>query len=347
MKKFLRNLQVICTTMFMTTILAVNASAAIPEENILLDIDDDGFVSYEEETYTWQEGWNMGTTTGKVNCVKEGTKVRFSLTKPTAGNAVLDSAIYKLDGNMITHVSDGAGAIIQRGLSADTPVEINFSKDELNSTVYFWDSDGNGIEENSQFSTSYLYVFTVRDWDDENTNQTIPSYVIRIDGESTTSEPVTPEPVASEPVASEPVTSEPTVPEIVAPQTSVGDKFIAVPNTVSLSLTENTTNMRAYSINNTDYFSLRDIASLLNGTEQQFDIQYDKTTKTVALTTQKPYALANTDYTNNSNMTQREVTSTTVILNVDGQNISSVAYNIDGTNYFSIADLNKFIPIAD
>ncbi len=103
--------------------------------------------------------------------------------------------------------------------------------------------------------------------------------------------------------------------------------------------------MRAYSIDNTNYFSLRDIASLLNDTEKQFDIQYDKATKTVTVTTQKPYALANTDYTNNNTMSQKEVTSTAITINVDGQNIALVSYNVNNINYFSINDLAKALNI--
>ena len=103
--------------------------------------------------------------------------------------------------------------------------------------------------------------------------------------------------------------------------------------------------MRAYSIDNTNYFSLRDIASLLNGTEKQFDIQYDKATKTVTVTTQKPYALANTDYTNSNNMSQKEVTSTAITINVDGQNVALVSYNVNNINYFSINDLAKALNI--
>ena len=78
MKKFLKHLHITCATMLMATVFAVNANAAIKEENILLEIDDDGFVSYEEETYNWHEGWGIDDATiiGKVNCIKEGTKVK-------------------------------------------------------------------------------------------------------------------------------------------------------------------------------------------------------------------------------------------------------------------------------
>lgn len=38
MKKFLKHLHIVCATMLMTTVFAVNASAAIKEENILLKL---------------------------------------------------------------------------------------------------------------------------------------------------------------------------------------------------------------------------------------------------------------------------------------------------------------------
>ena len=338
MKKFLKHLHITCATMLMATVFAVNANAAIKEENILLEIDDDGFVSYEEETYNWHEGWGIDDATiiGKVNCIKEGTKVRFSLTADEENtNPVLNSVICKLDGNTITHVSD-AGEIVQTSLSADTEVEIDFSKSNFDTNTYFGNYNGDYIEENA-LGTNFLYVFTVSDWNDEDENQVAPEYIIRIQGDSSDAETEAPAPEETIPEA-------PT-PETTAPQTPVGNKATATPNTVAISIADKTADMRAYSIDNTNYFSLRDIASLLNDTEKQFDIQYDKATKTVILTTQKPYALANTDYTNSNNMSQKEVTSTAITINVDGQNVALVSYNINNINYFSINDLAKALNI--
>ena len=346
MKKFLKHLHITCATMLMATVFAVNANAAIKEENILLEIDDDGFVSYEEETYNWHEGWGIDDATiiGKVNCIKEGTKVRFSLTADEENtNPVLNSVICKLDGNTITHVSD-AGEIVQTSLSADTEVEIDFSKSNFDTNTYFGNYNG------------------VSDWNDEDENQVAPEYIIRIQGDSSDAETEAPAPEETIPEAPTPETTAPettapeaptpettvpeeTAPETTAPQTPVGNKATATPNTVAISIADKTADMRAYSIDNTNYFSLRDIASLLNDTEKQFDIQYDKATKTVILTTQKPYALANTDYTNSNNMSQKEVTSTAITINVDGQNVALVSYNINNINYFSINDLAKALNI--
>lgn len=358
MKKFLKHLHITCATMLMATVFAVNANAAIKEENILLEIDDDGFVSYEEETYNWHEGWGIDDATiiGKVNCIKEGTKVRFSLTADEENtNPVLNSVICKLDGNTITHVSD-AGEIVQTSLSADTEVEIDFSKSNFDTNTYFGNYNGDYIEENA-LGTNFLYVFTVSDWNDEDENQVAPEYIIRIQGDSSDAETEAPAPEETIPEAPTPETTAPeaptpettvpeeTAPETTAPQTPVGNKATATPNTVAISIADKTADMRAYSIENTNYFSLRDIASLLNDTEKQFDIQYDKATKTVILTTQKPYALANTNYTNSNNMSQKEVTSTAITINVDGQNVALVSYNINNINYFSINDLAKALNI--
>ena len=348
MKKFLKHLHITCATMLMATVFAVNANAAIKEENILLEIDDDGFVSYEEETYNWHEGWGIDDATiiGKVNCIKEGTKVRFSLTADEENtNPVLNSVICKLDGNTITHVSD-AGEIVQTSLSADTEVEIDFSKSNFDTNTYFGNYNGDYIEENA-LGTNFLYVFTVSDWNDEDENQVAPEYIIRIQGDSSDAETEAPAPEETIPEVPTPETTAPetTAPETTAPQTPVGNKATATPNTVAISIADKTADMRAYSIDNTNYFSLRDIASLLNDTEKQFDIQYDKATKTVILTTQKPYALANTNYTNSNNMSQKEVTSTAITINVDGQNVALVSYNINNINYFSINDLAKALNI--
>ena len=230
MKKFLKHLHITCATMLMATVFAVNANAAIKEENILLEIDDDGFVSYEEETYNWHEGWGIDDATiiGKVNCIKEGTKVRFSLTADEENtNPVLNSVICKLDGNTITHVSD-AGEIVQTSLSADTEVEIDFSKSNFDTNTYFGNYNGDYIEENA-LGTNFLYVFTVSDWNDEDENQVAPEYIIRIQGDSSDAETEAPAPEETIPEAPTPETTAPETtapeaptPETTAPQTPVG-----------------------------------------------------------------------------------------------------------------------------
>ena len=44
-------------------------------------------------------------------------------------------------------------------------------------------------------------------------------------------------------------------------------------------------------------------------------------------------------------MSQKEVTSTAITINVDGQNIALVSYNVNNINYFSINDLAKALNI--
>ena len=71
----------------------------------------------------------------------------------------------------------------------------------------------------------------------------------------------------------------PTVPATVA----------ATPTNDKLSVDGKDATPAAYKINNANYFKLRDVAMLVNGTKAQFSIDYDREKKAIMITTGQPY----------------------------------------------------------
>lgn len=94
----------------------------------------------------------------------------------------------------------------------------------------------------------------------------------------------------------------------------------------------------AYKIDGYNYFKLRDIAALLNGTEKQFSVGYDSLTGTVTLTSGQPYAVTDSDLTAIPDSAQNANVSTNVVY-INGVQTQLTVYKINGYNYFKLRDL--------
>lgn len=96
-----------------------------------------------------------------------------------------------------------------------------------------------------------------------------------------------------------------------------------------------------YKINDSNYFKIRDIAALLNGTGKQFEVGFDTATGSVTATSGQPYTMTGTELTGGSGTkTQPAVPSGSTIY-VNGQKLDLTVYNIDGFNYFKLRDLGQ------
>lgn len=96
----------------------------------------------------------------------------------------------------------------------------------------------------------------------------------------------------------------------------------------------------AFNIAGNNYFKLRDIASLLKGSATPFDVSYDSTSNTVAITTGKAYTAVGGELTPVTSA-QTAVSSKQTI-SIDGRkNDAMTVYNIAGNNYFKLRDLGN------
>lgn len=94
----------------------------------------------------------------------------------------------------------------------------------------------------------------------------------------------------------------------------------------------------AYKIDDYNYFKLRDIAALLNGTGKQFSVGYDASTGDVTLTSGQSYSVTAGDLTVPPAESRQAAASTNVIY-INGVRMQLTAYLIDGYNYFKLRDL--------
>jgi hypothetical protein len=96
----------------------------------------------------------------------------------------------------------------------------------------------------------------------------------------------------------------------------------------------------AYNIGGNNYFKLRDLAYVLNGTEKQFEVGYDETTKAIALTGGKAYTPVGGELEGKGAGTKTPVPTASKIT-LDGRSVDFTAYNIGGNNYFKLRDIGE------
>lgn len=97
-----------------------------------------------------------------------------------------------------------------------------------------------------------------------------------------------------------------------------------------------------YLINANNYYKLRDLAALLNGTDKEFNVVFDKEKKQIALELGKPYEKLDTDLQEMKHDKTKAKMVTNKIL-VDGKEVELKAALIDQNNYVKLRDLGAVV----
>ncbi len=95
----------------------------------------------------------------------------------------------------------------------------------------------------------------------------------------------------------------------------------------------------AYNIDGYNYIKLRDIAMILNGTEKQFNIEYDSKTNAINITTGIEYTAIGTELTAEKASSSTEARTSSAVVYIDKTEVKFTAYNINGSNYFKLRDI--------
>ncbi len=113
---------------------------------------------------------------------------------------------------------------------------------------------------------------------------------------------------------------------------------------VTLSVNGTPKEIAAYEIKGNNYFKLRDMAQLLNGTSAQFDVLWDETSKAINLVSGAPYS--GTDVLNPATISDAVAASNATRILKDGANVAMCAYMIEGNNFFKLRDLAAVMDFA-
>jgi hypothetical protein len=96
----------------------------------------------------------------------------------------------------------------------------------------------------------------------------------------------------------------------------------------------------AYNIEGNNYFKLRDLAFVLNGTETQFSVSYDGANNAISLTSGQPYTAVGGEMTGKG-AGNKTPSPTTSKIYLGGKEVSFTAYNIEENNYFKLRDVGE------
>ena len=95
----------------------------------------------------------------------------------------------------------------------------------------------------------------------------------------------------------------------------------------------------AYNINSNNYFKLRDIAYVLNGTDASFSVGWDGAANSIALVKGEAYAPTGSEMKVSGTKDIKDAVESTSAILIDGQKAALKAYTIKGNNYFKLRDL--------
>ena len=115
-----------------------------------------------------------------------------------------------------------------------------------------------------------------------------------------------------------------------------------VPSTHHVEVNGKAVNPQAYNIGGYNYFKLRDLAYLLNGTTMSFNVTWDSENNAVNMISGQPYTVVGGEMTVASTTSLRVQESTSKVL-LDGTGVSIKGYNINSNNYYKIADVSAAI----
>lgn len=104
-------------------------------------------------------------------------------------------------------------------------------------------------------------------------------------------------------------------------------------------------NGAAYMINSNNYFKLRDIAAMVNGSAKQFEVSWNQNEKRIDLTTNKAYTVVGGELALPSATTKTAKESTAVVYK-DGAKANYAGYTIADNNYYKLRDLCKDMDIG-
>lgn len=101
--------------------------------------------------------------------------------------------------------------------------------------------------------------------------------------------------------------------------------------------------IEAYSINDNNYFKLRDIAMAINETGKQFGVSWDSQKSSIVMTSKTKYISVGGEMACSGNTANVGTAKTSAVVCLDGKTLSLTAYNIGGYNYIKLRDMASAI----
>ena len=102
--------------------------------------------------------------------------------------------------------------------------------------------------------------------------------------------------------------------------------------------------MEIYNIDNNNYFKLRDVAKLLDGTDKKFSVGWNNEKKLISLMSDQNYVAVGGELSGGDGKNKSAVASTAK-MELNGKEVNLKAYTIGGNNYFKLRDLCEVLGV--
>ena len=133
------------------------------------------------------------------------------------------------------------------------------------------------------------------------------------------------------------------------PTNQVFGAISAKPTSSPVLVDGKTQTFDSYNINDFNYFKLRDIAYVLNGSAKQFAVDWDAPNNAMTLKPGSEYVKTGDEMASKGSATKTATPSAQKVI-IDGLPLSNYtpmeAYNIDGYNYFKLRDIGIVMDIG-
>lgn len=114
-----------------------------------------------------------------------------------------------------------------------------------------------------------------------------------------------------------------------------------VPSTHKVTLDGKAVAPQGYNIENNNYYKLRDIAYILNGTDSQFNVSWDSDSNRIELTSGTTYQAVGGEMTDSVSAQIKSCMPSSATIVLDGKTISLTGYLVNGNNYYKLRDVGK------
>ncbi|WP_324825504.1 phosphodiester glycosidase family protein [Sinanaerobacter sp. ZZT-01] len=126
-------------------------------------------------------------------------------------------------------------------------------------------------------------------------------------------------------------------------QASVQDLVAVKPLKSKLMIDNQTRRFESYHIDGNSYFKLRDLAAALNGSEKQFEVEYDAAVKAVKISSQKSYTSVGGELYLPDQPVIRTAKKSQVKLYLNEKETVVAAYYINGNYFYKLRDMGNLL----
>ena len=130
-----------------------------------------------------------------------------------------------------------------------------------------------------------------------------------------------------------------------ATQTS-GDSVTALATSAKVQFDGKPVILQAYNIFGSNYFKLRDIAMLMNGSDRTFNVMWNDELKAIELKSATPYISVGGELAATGEPIDKNAVFNTAKTYLDGEERYFSSYTIDGNNYYKLRDLGSTFNFA-